>query len=202
MGLRLSYINFINFFIEKNYGDNITGLKMLELGDQVIKAKSGISEGTGKDYFTRLGFDHTSVDLNGNRGALVKDLTVSEDFSEWPEYFDIITNSGTTEHVEPFESQYECFKILHNCLKIGGIIIHLVPDAKELKNGYFVNHCNYYYSEDFFNDLYTNSDYIILENIIMDHLRCVAVVKTGNNFWDNKTKFLKNINYTPMEENT
>lgn len=200
MGLRLSYINFINFFIEKNYGININGLKMLELGDQIIKAKSGIAEGTGKDYFTRLGFDHTSVDINGNRGALVRDLTISSDFLEWPEYFDIITNSGTTEHVEPIEGQFECFKILHNCLKIGGIVIHLVPDIKELENGYFVNHCNYYYSENFFNELYKNSDYTILENKIMDNLRCVAVVKTGKNFWNDKITFLKNINYIPMRE--
>lgn len=199
MGLRLSYINFINKYINQVYGDNISGLKMLELGDQVIKKKSGIPEATGKEYFTNLGFSHISVDLNGNRGALVKDLTKPNDFLEWPNYFDILTNSGTTEHVEPYESQYDCFKIIHDCVRIGGLIIHLIPDVEELKDGHFANHCNYYYSEKFFNDLAKNSDYTILENTVMDHLRCVALVKTGNNFWNNKESFLKNINIIPME---
>ena len=199
MGLRLSYINFINSSIEKVYGLDTKGLKMLELGDQVVKRKSGIPESTGKEYFTNLGYDHISVDLNGKRGSLVKDLTKLTDFDEWPEYFDILTNSGTTEHVEPFESQYDCFKILHDCVKVGGLMIHLIPDIEPLNQGHFVNHCNYYYSEKFFNDLALNSNYTILENKIMDNLRCVALVKNSNNFWQDKNSFLKNINIVPME---
>lgn len=199
MGLRLSYINFINSSIEKVYGLDTKGLKMLELGDQVVKRKSGIPESTGKEYFTNLGYDHISVDLNGKRGSLVKDLTKPTDFNEWPEYFDILTNSGTTEHVEPFESQYDCFKILHDCVKVGGLMIHLIPDIEPLNQGHFVNHCNYYYSEKFFNDLALNSNYTILENKIMDNLRCVVLVKNSNNFWQDKNSFLKNISIVPME---
>jgi hypothetical protein len=199
MGLRLSYINFINSGIEKVYGSNTKGLKMLELGDQVVKKKSGLSERTGKEYFTNLGYDHTSVDLNGNRGSLIKDLTKSTDFEEWTSYFDILTNSGTTEHVEPFDNQYDCFKILHDCVKIGGLMIHLIPDIEPLDQGHFANHCNYYYSEKFFNDLALNCNYTILENTIMDNLRCAVLIKNSNNFWQDKDSFLKNINIIPME---
>jgi hypothetical protein len=199
MGLHLSYINFINSSIEKVYGLDTRDLKILELGDQIVKRKSGIAERTGKEYFTNLGYDHISVDLNGKRGSLIKDLTKPTDFNEWPEYFDILTNSGTTEHVEPFESQYDCFKILHDCVKVGGLMIHLIPDIEPLNQGYFVNHCNYYYSEKFFNDLASNCNYTILENKIMDNLRCVALVKNSNNFWQDKNSFLKNINIVPME---
>jgi hypothetical protein len=199
MGLRLSYIDFINAAIERVYGLNIGGLKMLELGDQVVKKKSGLSERTGKEYFTNLGYNHISVDLNGKRGSLIKDLTKPADFSEWLAYFDILTNSGTTEHVEPFESQYDCFKILHDCVKIGGLMIHLIPDIKPLDQGHFANHCNYYYSEKFFNDLALNCNYTILENTIMDNLRCVALIKNSNDFWQDKDSFLKNINIIPME---
>ena len=199
MGLHLSYINFINSSIDKVYGLDTKGLKMLELGDQIVKRKSGISERTGKDYFRNLGYDHISVDLNGKRGSLIKDLTKPTDFNEWPEYFDILTNSGTTEHVEPFESQYDCFKILHDCVKVGGLMIHLIPDIEALNQGHFVNHCNYYYSEKFFNELALNSNYTILENTLMDNLRCVALVKNSNDFWQDKNSFLKNINSVPME---
>ena len=199
MGLRLSYINFINTFIEKVYGPEIRGLKMLELGDQIVKKKSGLIEKTGKEYFTNLGYEHTSVDLNGKHNSLIKDLTNANDFAGWPTHFDILTNSGTTEHVEPFESQYDCFKIIHDCVKVGGLMIHLLPDIITLQEGHFVNHCNYYYSEKFFNDLAVNSNYTILENTIMDHLRCVALVKNSDNFWQDKDSFLKNINIISME---
>ena len=180
MGLHLSYINFINSSNDKVYGLDTKGLKMLELGDQIVKRKSGISERTGKDYFTNLGYDHISVDLNGKRGSLIKDLTKPTDFNEWPEYFDILTNSGTTEHVETFESQYDCFKILHDCVKVGGLMIHLIPDIEALNQGHFVNHCNYYYSEKFFNELALNSNYTILENPHLEAYDCIALSILAN----------------------
>jgi hypothetical protein len=78
-------------------------------------------------------------------------------------------------------------------------MIHLIPDIKPLDQGHFANHCNYYYSEKFFNDLALNCNYTILENTIMDNLRCVALVKNSNDFWQDKDSFLKNINIIPME---
>ena len=58
---------------------------MLELGNQVIRPDKQIPEITGKAYFHRLGYEHTSVDLNGLDGALVKDLSKLEDFTEFNE---------------------------------------------------------------------------------------------------------------------
>lgn len=198
MAFKKSYLDFVNKNISNMFGANILGLQMLELGDQIIKKKTGIVETTGKEYFTNLGFNHTSVDLNGNRGSLIKDLSKDTDFLEWNEKFDIITNSGTSEHVEPLDAQYTCFKIVHDCTKINGLMIHLVPDIDQLKDGYFVNHCNYYYSETFFNKLATECNYEVLENTIVENLRAVAFRKRVNSFWNNKNDFFKFINVVPM----
>ena len=71
---------------------------MLEYGDPNIKTQMS---DPAKEYWIGKGFDHTSVDLNGKRGAVVKDLSVFNDFTDWGNLFDVVYNIGTTEHAEP-----------------------------------------------------------------------------------------------------
>ena len=105
MGLVTSYLRFIESSIEQVFGGTVSGLRMLELGDQVI-LDPNIAEETGKAYFTNRGLEHVSVDINGLHGAIVRDLTRPEQFQDWHGSYDVLTNAGTTEHVEPIESQY------------------------------------------------------------------------------------------------
>ena len=153
---------------------------MLELGNQVIRPDKQIPETTGKAYFTRLGYKHTSVDLNGLDGALVKDLSKLEDFTEFKNYFDVITNAGTIEHVEPYESQHTAFLNVHNSLKIGGIAIHIGPELGVTKPG----HCQYYYDIPFWDNITNHSDYTFLGTTLLSRWRLYAVRKTGDKFID------------------
>lgn len=191
MGLKATYIDFIERNIKKVYPD-FKNLMMLELGDQVIKAKEPYSENTGKEYFTNQGFNHTSVDLNGLNGAVVRDLRDANQFIDWQNQFNVLTNSGTTEHVEPFETQYDCFQILHNCLKTNGVFVHLLPDIKERdEKGIWWRHCHFYYSNKFFEMLATECNYIMLENTVIEGLRCAALQKIENSsFMTDRNKFL------------
>jgi hypothetical protein len=192
MGLDTSYLCFIESSIKQAFGGAVSGLRMLELGDQVI-INPNIAEETGKAYFTNRGFEHVSVDINGLHGAIVRDLTRPEQFQDWHGSWDVLTNSGTTEHVEPFESQYECFGIIHDCIKVEGIAIHLIPDVYEHdEHGAWENHCRYYYSESFFELLAKECEYELLSNIVIGGLRCVTVKKTKNvPFMDDRSKFLE-----------
>lgn len=191
MGLNTAYLNYIESSIARAFGNNASGLRMLELGDQVIDDPQ-VPERTGKDYFANRGYRHTSVDINGLHGALVRDLTRPEEFRDWHDSWDILTNSGTTEHVEPFEAQYECFRILHDVIRVGGIAIHLIPDAQERdQHGAWRNHCHYYYSESFFELLAKECRYELLSNTVINGLRCAAVRKTSNvSFMNDRSKFL------------
>src|SRR3989338_5277340 len=76
MGLQLEYINFINETCALAGFQRATGLKMCELGNQQIrKSAARITKAkTGKEYFSSLGYDHTSIDRNGLDGALPLDL--------------------------------------------------------------------------------------------------------------------------------
>lgn len=193
MGLIQSYLNFIESSIEQGLGVG-SGYRMLELGDQVIYDPH-ITEETGKAYFLNRGFEHISVDINGRHGAIVRDLTKPEQFIDWHGVYDVLTNAGTSEHVEPFESQYECFSIIHDCIKVGGVAIHLIPDMDERdKKGSWKNHCRYYYSTSFFEMLVKECEYEMLSNTAINGLRCVAVKKTKNTpFMADRAKFLESI---------
>lgn len=125
-------IGFVNELLSRAYV-SVKGLKMLELGDQVCL---GMPETTGKEYFTNRGIQHTSVDLNGLHGALQLDLNEPLQFSHWNNYFDVVTNSGTSEHVD---DQYAVFKICHDVLKVGGLAIHIVPTYCENWKGHSIH---------------------------------------------------------------
>ena len=176
MGLQPSYLDYIQECVNAALGD-LGGERLLELGDQVITTE-WIPEATGKEYYENRGVLHTSFDLNGNHGALRVNLSKPIRNPDWLGAFDIVTNAGTSEHIEPFKSQYRCFMNIHNCLRQGGIAVHLVPDIVELEQrGHWKNHCNYYYSHEFFALLAELNGYALLSSKVIDGLRCVCLRK-------------------------
>jgi len=176
VGLGPNYLEYIEESVAATLGD-LRDKRMLELGDQEI-AHDQIPEKTGKEYYENRGVDHTSFDLNGRHGAHRVDLAKPIREQPWLGAFDIVTNSGTTEHVEPFEAQYVCFMNIHNCLKTGGISVHLVPDVDELeRRGRCKGHCNYYYSHEFFVLLAELNHYTLVSSKVVRGLRCACLRK-------------------------
>jgi len=98
--------------------------------------------------------EYLSIDLHDIDGVTKFDLSVYN-----PEQFkaDVITNIGTSEHVEYEEGQYNCWKNIHSWLEVGGISIHEIPEVDS-----WPNHCRYYCSFDFFENM-KNYGYEILE---------------------------------------
>ncbi len=176
MGLQPAYLDYIEECARSELG-GLAGTRMLELGDQVISIE-GVAERTGKDYYENRGVAHVSFDLNGAHGALEVDLAQPIADPAWRGAFDIVTNSGTTEHVEPYEAQYTCFQNIHDCLKVGGISVHLVPDLDELEQrGAWRNHCNNYYTHGFFARLAELNGYRLVSSKVINGLRCACLRK-------------------------
>lgn len=113
------------------------GDTMLELGSQNIYFGDHYGR-FAKDMFEAMGIKHTSVDLNGEGGCLVKDLTKPLELGE----FDIITNAGTSEHTNDL---YACYKNMWDACKEGGYIISENP-----KTGNWPGHGNYYLTVGFY----------------------------------------------------
>lgn len=57
--------------------------------------------------------------------------------------FDIVTNCGTSEHVG---NQFECWRNIHNCLKLNGFLLSAVPETGR----YNEKHCDRFYDMNFF----------------------------------------------------
>lgn len=125
---------------------------MLELGNQFLYIFSkpwadypsefvtnGHDMVAAKLYFQRLGYDHTSIDLNGQDGALSLDLGAPFQLAK---QFDIVTDFGTSEHVS---SLFHCLQNIDTHTKVGGKIFHVNPLV-----GNWPEHGFWYRDEDFY----------------------------------------------------
>lgn len=137
----------------KLLGKSPSGLEMMELGSQGMDVP-GITYKVARDYFKSLGLTHTSIDLDGLHESLVLDLTVP--LTGFYNKYDIVTNFGTSEHVE---NQFACFENIHYFCKDNGIMVHSVP----LPDNWII-HCKYHYPPAFFNRLGFACGYEICEN--------------------------------------
>ena len=162
----------------------LEGLRMLELGDQVCESKH--PEPTGKAYYSNRGVLHTSFDLNGLNGSIK--VNISKPFArKWLGVFDVVTNAGTLEHVEPLSYQHPAFKNVHDALRPGGIAIHLVPDAHELdERGAWKGHCGNYYDRAFFELIAKQSGSTLLRHEIIRGLSCACIRRDAAPFMADK----------------
>ena len=118
-----------------------------------------------KDYFVNhKRVNHfISIDLNGRDES--RELDLSKNLAKHTEDlqgpFNIITNFGTSEHVE---GQYWCFRNIHKFCELGGIIYHKVPRV-----GNWEDHCPYYFDTEFFEKLALLNGYEIIVNKVWNH---------------------------------
>ncbi len=108
-------------------------LRMLELGNKLntkVGAPGGEVTVTYKEFFTSLGYDHTSVDINGQDGALPIDLRKclrTELVARGRNHtqFDVVTNIGTTEHV--VDNQEAVWRNVWEAVRPGGWLLSITP---------------------------------------------------------------------------
>ena len=138
--------------------DNKKNLQFCELGNNYLKGpklmgwleENNINLPIGgeqhpkgvvsKLFWEHIGFNHTSIDMNGYDGSLNVDLRKPAP-PHLLNKFDIVYDGGTGEHVD---NQYNLFKNCHDMVMEGGIIIHILP-----KVGHFPGHCSYYTTDTF-----------------------------------------------------
>jgi hypothetical protein len=98
--------------------DGIPAGSMCELG-----AKRNGDGRWYKPFFEFCGFSHVSIDLNGT-GDYRFDLTHPIDVQAINGPFDVVTNFGTTEHVD---EQEPCWRNVHALVRLGGTLISCTP---------------------------------------------------------------------------
>jgi hypothetical protein len=115
---------------------------------------------TGREFYSTLQLGkYDCIDLDGHHGALMLDLNVAT----WDQVgltYDIVTNHGTTEHVF---NQYNCFMLIHDLTKVGGLMIHVLPHMGPPSKGY-ESHGLFLYTTNFFTDLARANKYEMLKH--------------------------------------
>lgn len=106
------------------------------------------------ELFDLTEFEYTSYDVCPALKTEIFDLNRESVPHKYSEYYDIVLNFGTTEHVL---NQFNSFRVMHDALAIGGIAIHQLPSTGFIDHGYF----NYHIT--LFHDLIKTNDYEILE---------------------------------------
>jgi len=150
---------------------------MGELGNQ--RMVYGSYNGPAKMYFESKKIRHTSFDINNKDGSIKIDLSKPIP-KKYFNKFDIVTNAGTSEHIT--NAQFEVFKNIHDLCKVGGYMIHSIP-----QKGCWGNHCPHKYTKYFIKKIAQANQYKILfdESILRrgkNYLICGILQKTKMNF--------------------
>lgn len=197
------------FILSLNFEDFST-IDMLEFGDQVFIGNFPLyfepfiqynftnyipSSGTNllpsKLFFEHIGMKHTSLDINGNNGAISMDARY--DLTKVVnKQFNMITNLGFSEHVGEqdleiylYKNQYAIFKNLHDFGTNGTVYYHMLP-----RTGHWNKHGVVDYEKDFFYQLiYRNQYEIIIAPTYIDkhHYKTpknniiISYIKVNNN---------------------
>lgn len=190
--------------------EDFSTIDMLEFGDQVFIGEfpsnfepfvrfnftrnipaRGTNLLAAKIYFEHIGMQHTSLDINGNNGAISVDAR--EDLTKViNKKFNMITNLGFSEHVGEqdveinlYRNQYAIFKNLHDFGMNGTVYYHMLP-----RTGHWNKHGVADYDRDFFFQLlYRNQYEIIIAPTYIDkhHYKApknniiVSYMKVNNN---------------------
>jgi hypothetical protein len=104
-----------------------------------------------------VGIEYNSIDVCPGLKTEILDLN----FDPLPErlrcYHDVVMNFGTTEHIF---NQWNCFEVIHDATKVGGVMYHQLPGTGYLDHGY------YCYTPLFFKDMAAANGYEVLDLFI------------------------------------
>lgn len=138
--------------------------RVCDLGDQDLHCYNEVAfdrlcldaprRGKARDFWKALGADYLSLDIVGD--ATRFDLNIDQPKPEWGK-FDLVTNCGDTEHVL---NQLNCFVVMHDLARVGGVLYHALPIAGYSGHGFFN------YNAKFFAALAQSNGYEIVKHSI------------------------------------
>ncbi len=106
-----------------------------------------------REFWQSLGFSYNSIEFDGHRDSIAIDLNRDRVPRKMRRQFDLVINTGTTEHVA---NQDNAFRVMHDLARVNGIMMHEVPAGGMMNHG-LVN-----YNTKFFFHLCRENNYEVL----------------------------------------
>ena len=125
------------------------GARRVDLGRPCGEANFTRKAPPSRPFWTSLGFELTAIDYDGHRDSVALDLNAGETPPNLRGAFDLVVNVGTSEHIA---NQNNCFRVMHDLLRKGGVMHHEVPAC-------LFGHGLFNYSPKFFLQLMRENDY-------------------------------------------
>ncbi len=121
------------------HGQDVEGLRAI---DRLSKTER---RDQVANFYRHLGAtSYTAIDVNDTYGSLVMDLNRDVGAAyQYRETFDLVTNSGTGEHI--FD-QGAVFRNAHQLTEVGGLMIHVMPFVNYVNHGFYSFHPNLYHA--------------------------------------------------------
>lgn len=104
-------------------------------------------------FWESLGFTYSALDFDGHRDSIAIDLNQDTVPRSLKGRFDLVVNTGTTEHVT---NQDNAFRVIHDLVRPGGIMMHELPAQGMMMHGLFN------YNPKFFWHLCRENSYTVL----------------------------------------
>jgi hypothetical protein len=96
--------------------------------------------------------EYNSVDVCPGLRTELLDLNFDRLSDHLRSRYDVVLNFGTTEHIF---NQWNCFEVMHDALKVDGVVYHQLPASGYLDHGY------YCYTPLFFREIAQANAYVI-----------------------------------------
>lgn len=177
MGYTSHTISMLEMVIKQHKPQNV-----LDLGSQQLYNQPKLPAPYASEWYLPQGIKYTCIDLNGENGALVCDLSEPTANIEGPNSFnwDMVVDAGTSEHIGKngkfsWEAIYNCWHTKFKAVKIGGVIYSENP-----AEGHWPGHGFSYYTFDFYHKLHLCSGLNLLK---WGHVCAMGNCETGKNVW-------------------
>lgn len=101
--------------------------------------------------------EYDSIDVCPGLKTEILDLNFDMLPSRMVGRYDVVLNFGTTEHIF---NQWNCFEVMHDATKVGGVMYHQLPASGYLDHGYFC------YTPLFFREMAQANGYEIIDMFV------------------------------------
>ncbi len=174
-------MGYTTFTVEKLQAiiDKFKPKKVMDLGAQNLYNQPNIPAPYANEFYEPQNILYSCIDLSNENNSLLIDLSKPLTEIIYNGYFDLVVDSGTSEHVSDeqgkfsWESIYNCWKIKHDLLNVTGVMYSENP-----KTGNWPEHGRQYFTKEFYYGMISLAGYELLD--IGEHAACNNIIDGWN----------------------
>ena len=107
--------------------------KKLAHGSAYDSVSGGKNEAFVGELFEKAGIRYEAIDIADGYRTTIVDLNHQGAPLGFRNAFDVVLNFGTTEHLL---NQFNAFRVIHDCARVGGYMVHSLPCVGYTNHGY------------------------------------------------------------------